>query len=495
MNTSWKTKEISKNRGLLNGTIQNHECDPQEDCPECGGDGRCVECHGQGDVNCHICHGSGRCRDCDGRGKSRCDECGGSGRCRVCGGSGKVNCPKCYGEGYHLVNGVRMKCNKCGGAGASPCPECTGLGMKALRFGFGTSARAHGSGKCQKCEGTGELTCKTCNGTGHCQSCGGSGRETCSHCGGDRKCPNCDGTGKVTCRRCKGSGWYQTFDIYETKLYVKEWRYISAEHLKNGMNEAIKRPVYKDTYKKWKYRDTVEFDNYGDVRKKVDADFGEAEPFNKFEKAYETVSNSSKNLDTPYSKSLKIEKVPMTKVDFSMNNNNYSVYILGDNSVVMCDELPNKIEMYKPTFFQKLKLSFTKNKRHLSYIKLASYIFQCDGKNYEESHVLNTFLSSLHYSPDKINKLKNQLKQYNDQMPYEVFRKEISSLFSSKKTLTFAWQCMAVDKKMSPKEEKLFEQLAAEYKLEKKEIDSFKRFATKYSMLTDENLVKEYLGH
>ena len=80
-------------------------------------------------------------------------------------------------------------------------------------------------------------------------------------------------------------------------------------------------------------------------------------------------------------------------------------------------------------------------------------------------------------------------------MPYEVFRKEISSLFSSKKTLTFAWQCMAVDKKMSPKEEKLFEQLAAEYKLEKKEIDSFKRFATKYSMLTDENLVKEYLGH
>lgn len=494
MSTYWKTTEIGSNRGLLNGTIKNHECDPKEDCPECGGDGRCVECGGTGEVDCHVCRGSGECKDCHGEGKSRCAECGGSGRCRVCHGDGKVLCTKCHGSGQVYYNDRYIKCSKCGGAGLAPCPECTGLGMKALRLGFGTSARAHGSGQCKKCEGTGKLTCKTCNGTGDCTSCKGSGKETCSHCHGDRKCPNCDGTGKVTCRRCEGSGWYQTFEVFNAKTYVKKWHYVSAEHLEEGMNKAVKRPVYKDLYKKWKYRDELEFDKYQEVRKKVDADFGIAEPFNKFERAYETAFNSSRNSDTPYSKSIEVGQVPVTKVDFSLNNNAYSVYILGDNSVVMCGDLPTKVEMYKPSFFQNLKLSFTKNKRHLSYIKLAAYIFQCDGKNLEESRVLNAFLSLLKYNSDKLAKFKEQLKKYNAEMPYKVFRKEISSLFSSKKALTFAWQCMAVDKKLSPQENQLFNELVAEYKLESAEIESIKRFATKYSLLSDENLVNEYLG-
>lgn len=493
MDTTWQTENIGKNRGLLNGTIENHECDPQEDCPECRGDGRCVKCDGHGDVDCHVCHGSGRCRDCNGRGKERCDECGGNGRCRVCGGSGKVLCSKCHGEGKVWNGNQRWECSKCGGAGYAPCPECTGFGMKALRFGFGTSANAKGSGKCKKCEGTGELVCKTCHGTGDCQSCGGSGRETCSHCHGSGNCPKCNGTGKITCRRCEGSGWYQTFNVYEAKSYVKKWHYISAEHLEEGMDMADKRPVYKDIYKKWKYRDTVDFDRYEDVRKKTDADFGTSESFNKFEKAYVQASDASKTTDTPYSKSLKIGKVPVTKVDFMLNNNNYSLYILGDNSVVMCDNLPKTIEMYKPSFFQKMKLLLTKKKRHLSYIKLAAYIFQCDGKDMSESHVLNVFYNALNIKPEKKDLLKEQLKKYNSDMPYETFRKEIKSLFSSKKTLTFAWQCMSVDKKISQQENDLFGKIAAEYKLGNDEIESMKKFAAKYSMLSDDSLVNEYI--
>jgi hypothetical protein len=96
--------------------------------------------------------------------------------------------------------------------------------------------------------------------------------------------------------------------------------------------------------------------------------------------------------------------------------------------------------------------------------------------------------------PAKQEALKEQLKKYNSNMPYEVFRKEVSSLFSSKKTLTFAWQCMAVDKKFSPQENQLFEKLVAEYKIDSSEVESMQRFATKYSLLKDEHLVKEYLG-
>ena len=89
--------------------------------------------------------------------------------------------------------------------------------------------------------------------------------------------------------------------------------------------------------------------------------------------------------------------------------------------------------------------------------------------------------------------LKEQLKKYNSDMPYETFRKEIKSLFSSKKTLTFAWQCMSVDKKISQQENDLFGKIAAEYKLGSDEIESMKKFAAKYSMLSDDSLVNEYM--
>lgn len=167
---------------------------------------------------------------------------------------------------------------------------------------------------------------------------------------------------------------------------------------------------------------------------------------------------------------------------------------MGDNGVVMCEELPVKVEVFKPTFFQKLKLTFTKKKRHLAFIKLAAYIFQCDGKSIDESHVLDVFVAALQLKPAKQEALKEQLKAYNSQMPYEVFRKNISSLFSSKKTLSFAWQCMAVDKQVSPQEQELFGKLAAEYKLDPAEVDLMKKFATKYSLLKDEHLVNEYMG-
>ena len=501
---TWKTIDVCSHSGLLDGTIENHECDPLEDCPECRGDGRCTKCHGSGDVDCHVCHGNGQCRDCHGHGRTRCTECGGDGRCRKCGGSGEIVCKHCHGTGEvrnpdynrpgYSNSPEYFKCQFCHGAGRLPCEHCSASGIqKTARFLFGANSHNSGSGRCPKCDGTGELTCKTCKGTGNCTSCQGSGKETCSHCHGEGNCPNCNGSGKVTCRRCEGSGWYQTFSIYDTKCYVKKWEYVSLEELKEGLILATKRPVYKNLYRKWKYKDVIEFDKTKDIKLKSKQDFGNDEAYQRFEKAYDQATRESGSKDTPYEKAMEMEKVPVTKVEFTLNDKEYSVYVMGDNGVVMCEELPVKVEMYKPSFFQKLKMTFTKKKRHLSYIKMAAYIFQCDGKDMSESHVLDVFIAALKLKPAKQEALKEQLKKYNSNMPYEVFRKEISSLFSSKKTLTFAWQCMAVDKKVSPQENQLFEKLLAEYKIEPSEVETMKRFATKYSLLKDEQLVSEYL--
>lgn len=501
MENNWKTIEKGMHRGLLDGTIENHECDPQEDCPECRGDRRCTKCHGSGDVDCHVCHGNGQCRDCRGHGRIRCTECGGSGRCRKCGGTGQIMCRDCHGSGkkrnpaFDMYGGEQwVTCMACHGTGYTPCKHCTSTGLNATRFVFGTSKNASGTGKCPKCDGTGELTCKTCEGTGDCTSCKGTGRETCSHCHGDGNCPNCEGSGKVTCRRCEGSGWYQTFSIYDSRCYVKKWEYISLEELQEGLRMAVRRPVYNDVYRKWRLKDTLAFDKVEEVKQKTKEAFGNEEAYKNYEKSYEQAVKNCGVIDTPYEKATEIGQIPVTKIDFSLNGKEYTAFVMGDNGVVMCDELPVKVEAFKPTFFQKLKMTFTKKKRHLAYIKLAAYIFQCDGKSMDESHVLDVFVAALNLKPAKQEALKEQLKSYNSQMPYEVLRKEISSLFSSKKTLTFAWQCMAVDKNVSSQESGLFAKLVAEYKLESSEIETMKKFATKYSLLKDEHLVNEYLG-
>lgn len=119
--------------GFLDGTIENHQCEPTEDCYECHGNGRCKECGGSGNVDCHNCHGNGRCTSCNGTGKSRCTECGGDGRCRYCDGSGKIMCPDCHLEGKIWDGNHFVTCKKCGGAGFSPCTKCSSNTMNVTR--------------------------------------------------------------------------------------------------------------------------------------------------------------------------------------------------------------------------------------------------------------------------------------------------------------------------------------------------------------------------
>mgnify|MGYP004444499445 CR=1 FL=1 len=60
-------------------------------------------------------------------------------------------------------------------------------------------------------------------------------------------------------------------------------------------------------------------------------------------------------------------------------------------------------------------------------------------------------------------------------MPYEVFFKQVKCLFKSKKALTFAWQCMAVDKQVSAREVELFDKMVKEFKnIESSEVEDQK---------------------
>lgn len=76
-----------------------------------------------------------------------------------------------------------------------PCEACKGAGMFINRCPV-----CKGSGKCPRCNGTGErssnlinepaISCTACRGTGKCPKCGGTGKLS-------MECPKCKGSGKV----------------------------------------------------------------------------------------------------------------------------------------------------------------------------------------------------------------------------------------------------------------------------------------------------------
>ena len=506
-----KVKEIKKNVDILLGSVETHECDPLQDCEECHGRGNCQKCGGQGEVDCDDCHGSGdchhchghgkdTCHDCHGQGSTRCNNCGGSGTCRKCGGSGQIRCKKCGGQGtvkvrrsweseYHYDT-----CTECRGTGYVKCPDCSGF------FGGGTGKckKCNGSGQleCKKCHGSGEIICKQCSGSGKCTKCNGSGKLTCKHCSGSGKCPNCSGTGKVTCKRCKGSGWYQTFIKCETTLYAKNWTYVSENPIKEAISSSTGKTIFEGIYMKWKAANQLEFDKTAEAIKTCKDFMGESSnTVDGYVSAYEAnneLRTPVRSNDKPYSRSLTAQAIPMTKIEYTTNGQNYVLYVSGDNHVVSYDQVPTEIKAYSQTTFERIKLALTERVRMQQFAMLAAYIFQCDGKTKEESRLLTLIINELNLSDSSRTKFTEKLNSFNSSMPYEELRKHIKLLFSTKKTLSFAWQCMAVDKQVSEEEKNLYNRLASEYNIAEAEKEKLKSYACRFAKIKDENIIAEY---
>lgn len=496
-----KLKIIKKHSGILLGSVRTYDCNPTMDCPECKGTGTCQICHGLGEEKCRNCHGTGRCIDCNGRGQWPCNVCGGSGLCRTCHGTGDVMCTKCRGKGTIKDGDFNWKkCPKCGGSGRTPCPDCrSGMqtAVKALSYmtlGHG-STYGHGSGKCSNCGGLGQIICKTCQGTGQCTKCGGRGLVTCHHCAGSGKCPNCD-NGQVVCERCDGSGFYQSFIRQNATLYSKKWVWAGSSEYRDVVKSSKGEILYEGLVKKWSDAKIVKTDIVEKVNSKVASDLGkDKELYKEFLSKYAEQTDLKEPNDTsdkPYAQLLKVQKVPVTKIKYTLNHKDYEILIVGDNKVVAMKSIPTSIEEFELTIWEKVKLAMTEKSRLKAYARLAAYIFKCDGKSLEESTVLEPMIKALKMQPNEESKFRKELQELNTQMPYEKVRKMIKPLLSSKKTISFTWQCMAVDKKISPEEETLFNFITSEYTLEPDELEHLKRIAKKFSKLKRDQIAIEY---
>ena len=444
-----RVKYALSNEGLPKGkhtilgfSVTVNSCDPQEDCPECNGSGACAKCSGSGETQCGRCEGSGDCRKCH--------------------GSGVIICPRCKGGGY-LKSG---KCGNCNGEGTVGCPDCK-------RFLFGSN------GKCSKCGGTGTVEC--------------------TKCAGDGKCTNCKGTGRVVCQRCAGSGNYTAFTVCSADTASYDGTFFSTEKLKeaHAKLENNEDSVFSGPVRKWKRYNRVEFDCLDEICETIGKSFPHSVEAGKMLKeAYKThLQGLKKDAEGfHYTSDMKVTTVPAATIHYQVNGDNYSLCVLGNTHVVVTDRLPKTVKEFKKSLFQRIGNVFTRKRRHMAFLKLAAYIFQQDGLTASESQTLLSFVDALTKRDSKKKKLLARLERFNAKMPYEQFRGEIKKLLHSKKVLTFAWQCMAVDKGISQGDLELFDKLCKDLKVsDELEIEALKRYATKFTHLDSATLVKEYL--
>lgn len=131
---------------------------------------RCVNCHGDKQVDCSACDGKGT-KDCV-----------------PCSHSGRVKCQSCYGNKFKPCTAY-----PCNGRGRWTDHETTSVWSEAEGRYLSVSVDVDhsctlcsGSGKvsCHECDIYGEVKCGYCNGAGHtrCTICDGSGHRDCQAC-------------------------------------------------------------------------------------------------------------------------------------------------------------------------------------------------------------------------------------------------------------------------------------------------------------------------
>lgn len=459
----WSIKTHIMTPVVLGGTIVEHNCDTREKCKECMGSGRCRHCGGDGHNECSKCHGEG---------SEICRKCGGTGYCRRCNGSGEVTCTECGGKGWrNKSDGTTEKCWKCSGKGMIECPDC------------GSRYR----GKCRECNGRGVVTCSKCY---------GRGKISCSDCHGSGVCDNCNGNGYLVCSRCNGTGVYLTFNRVVPILYTSETTMYSSEQISALLDKATKEIVFDGTIHKESKYGITEYDKIDEVGSLLNMAFLHLpDAADYYVDQYTALAKERQQNGALYKLNSRIFMVPAAKVSYRVNNKDYSVLLLGKNGVISTESFPTIINEVKDNMIQRFLKSVTRRKRLVSYIKLAAYICQSDGVDVSESRLLNAFINKLKYNKQKEETFKSELSKYNSKyLPYVELRKEIKSLFVSKKMLSFAWQCMSVDKKHSEQEKVLFDTLCQELKVTNpQELEKLERFAERFARLDNEMIVEEYL--
>lgn len=327
---------IFEYKGILNGSIDTHSCEPNINCPTCSGSGICQECNKKGVITCPVCSGNTECSVCGGEGNICCPNCNGYGTvdCDECEGSGEEDCYMCDGTGNCTV------CNGTGEVNGKSCRRCNGSGKCNRCHGRSTfyckSCDGSGTQTCSACDGDTEITCPSCHGSGICATCNGEGSVICPTCHHSGQCPDCKGTGLQKCPRCNGTGFYQTYKTYTVRVKSSKYKFSSWSdndqqlfHSLNGLS------IYNDRY----YAMDSEIVSQNDID-------------NLLQKAGQNSAfkNWIRSISPTYAKALqsyaKLEHIPLTEVFYKVGRNEFSFFIVGTNNAIIYTKLPSLIASY-----------------------------------------------------------------------------------------------------------------------------------------------------
>lgn len=359
-----------------------------------------------------------------------------------------------------------------------------------------------GSGRCQSCDARGWKSCSSCSGTGKkeqrdgsyangkpkykkvaCYSCQGAGRKSCNSCNGTAKCYHCDGSGQVTCRRCDGSSFYQTYNGYShtIKPVTTSFHFSEHEELNNIIPTTKNKNAFDDDLIEWENKSTILFDNKEGAIKA-----------NKHSKQFISSLEKLAGL-TPNQKFGRVhstvETVPITIVDYSFEEKEFQLSIVGEENIICYQEIPKK-HSYKVNIFKRLMNFFTKKKRQISFVYIASYMFNSDGSMDEpELKLLDLFLNNIKLKQEEKNVLVGNLKQ---RMTVEELALKIKNIRGDLRALVFAWQCVMQDGQINQTEIDAFMQLSKLFKVKEEELEKIKHKATKFAHLKDNEMLEEY---
>ena len=300
----------------------------------------------------------------------------------------------------------------------------------------------------------------------------------------------------MKCPRCEGTGAYQQFTTYTIKGIRKDACFTGSQDCAKCIREATGEVIFDGVQKKWASADMVETDCTDEVDKLGQA--CDTALYSEFQAQYkdflEDKSPKSENT-SPYCKRIKIEKVRLAKIEYVVDDKPYVMYVMGSNDTVACEEVPKTIEALKLSFFEKAKLLSMTLFRKKEYAQLAHYIFKIDGDSDAESRMMNLAIKKCCSSPDEEAKFRDELKKFDPaSMPFEALRKQTKALFASRKLIAFVWQCIAVDKQVTPKEEEFFNKVVAEFKnVTPEQVIKIKTLASRIAKLSDEEILDEYL--
>lgn len=196
----------------------------------------------------------------------------------------------------------------------------------------------------------------------------------------------------------------------------------------------------------------------------------------------------------PYMNTVRATKVPGTRVKFIVNDTEYEMVFLGNGGVVCHKELPTSLKVFEQSEEERKEMNENAYKRHSAMATLTAYIMNLDSSDKPDTRLINLILKHMGLSAiDRSLKIHSLKLRYPAKQPHDFILDRVSCLLTSKKTICYAWLCMALNKQITPAEEEFFNALVARYNISNSELQSLKKFAGKFMTLDDEQIIKEFL--